>query len=101
MPKYEKNYFKFNERYGRVLYLENYPQYRKDKFVAVICGLNKNLVYSMDILTIPTDEAVKEAENKLLGVEYQYSPTGSNGKMPTTTSLPLFPYGHGKPAQRM
>lgn len=68
MPKYEKNYFKFNERYGRVLYLENYPQYLKDKFVAEICGLNKNLVYSMDILTIPTDEAVKEAENKLLGV---------------------------------
>lgn len=68
MPKYENNHFKFSNRYGRVLYLENYPQYLKDKFVAEICGLNKNLVYSMDILTIPTDEAVKEAEDKLLGV---------------------------------
>lgn len=68
MPKYENNYFKFDKKYGRVIYLENYPQFLKDKFVAEICGLNKNLMYSMDILSIPTDEAVREAENKLLGV---------------------------------
>lgn len=66
--KYEDNYFKFDDKYGRVLYLENYPQFLKDKFVSDICGINKNLMYSMDILTIPTDEAVKAAENKFLGV---------------------------------
>ena len=26
-------------------------------------------MYSMDIITIPTDEAVREVENKFLGVE--------------------------------
>ena len=60
LPQYENKYFRFDEKYGRVLYLERYPQYLKDKFIAEICGLNKNLIYTMDILTIPTDEAEKK-----------------------------------------
>ncbi len=52
-----------------MLYLSEYARYIKDSFVAELCGLNKNMMYSMDLLTVPTDEAVKEVETKLLGVE--------------------------------
>ena len=45
------------------------PGFSKDEFVSELCDLNKNLMYSMDIITIPTDEAVREVENKFLGVE--------------------------------
>ena len=31
--------------------------------------MNRNLMMSIDIVPVPTDEAVKEAENRLLGVE--------------------------------
>ena len=68
MAVYENNCFHFENKYGRVLYLENYPKFLKDRFVSEICGLNKNLMYSMDILPIPTDEAAKEMEKKLLSV---------------------------------
>lgn len=68
MPKFKSKYFKFDNKYGRVLYISNYPGFIKDNIVSKLCGLNKNMMYSMDIVTIPTDEAVKEMENKLLGV---------------------------------
>ena len=65
---FKHNYFKLGNKYGRVLYLSNYARFIKDDFVAELCELNKNMIYSMDIIGIPTDEAVKEIENKLLGV---------------------------------
>lgn len=67
-PMFKHKYFKLDDRYGRVLYLNNYPRYIKDSIIAELCDLNKNLIYSMDLISIPTDEAVKEIENKLLGV---------------------------------
>ena len=69
MCKYYNKYFEFDGKYGRVLYLNNYPGFLKDEFVSELCDLNKNLMYSMDIITVPTDEAVREVENKFLGVE--------------------------------
>ena len=44
--------------------------------VAEITDLSRNLMLSIDIVPIPTDEAVKEVEQRLLGVG-QTSPTGS------------------------
>lgn len=67
-PKFNHKDFKFGDRYGRVLYLSNYSRFIKDSFISELCDLNRNLMYSMDIISIPTDEAVKEMENKLLGV---------------------------------
>ena len=37
--------------------------------VAELCELNRNMMLSVDIIPVPTDEAVKEVENRLLGVE--------------------------------
>lgn len=68
-PKYKNNYFNFDNKYGRVLYLSTYGGFIEDRIVSKLCELNKNLMYSMDIFTIPKDEAVKEIQNKLLGVE--------------------------------
>ena len=68
MPILTNKHFEFDGKFGRVLYLSNYARFIKDSIVSELCSLNKNLIYSMDIITIPTDEAVKEMENKLLGV---------------------------------
>lgn len=67
-PVFKKNYFQLGEKFGRVLYISKYPQFLKDKVVSDLCALNRNLMYSMDIITIPTDEAVTETENRLLGI---------------------------------
>lgn len=68
---YENNsdYFKIGERYGRVIYLRDYASYIKDSMVAELTDINRNLMLSIDIVPVPTDEAVREVENRLLGVE--------------------------------
>lgn len=57
------------DRYGRVIFLREYAAYIKDSMVAELCELNRNMMLSVDIIPVPTDEAVREVENRLLGVE--------------------------------
>lgn len=63
------DYFKMGERYGRVLFLRDYANYIKDELMNKLSEVSQNLMMSMDIISVPTDEAVKEVENRLLGVE--------------------------------
>ncbi|MDO5571835.1 MAG: ATP-binding protein [Bacteroidales bacterium] len=65
----EKDYFKIGNRYGRVLFLKDYASYIKDSMVAELTELNRNLMMSIDVIPIPMDEAVREVENRRLGVE--------------------------------
>ena len=67
--EFEKDYFKMGDRYGRVLFLREYASYIKDSMVTDLTDLNRNLMMSIDIVPVPTDEAVREAESRLLGVE--------------------------------
>lgn len=67
--EFEKDCFQLNDRWGRVLYLQDYASYIKDSMVSELCDLDRSLMFSIDILPIPTDEAVREIQNKLLGVE--------------------------------
>ena len=63
------DYLMFGERYARVLYLKDYASYIKDSFVAELTEMSRSMMLSIDILPVPTDEAVREVENRLLGVE--------------------------------
>ncbi|WP_329886560.1 VirB4-like conjugal transfer ATPase, CD1110 family [Pseudoramibacter faecis] len=64
-----KDFLKLGDRYCRVLYLKDYASYIKDEMVTELTDLNRNLMLSIDIVPIPTDEAVREVGNRLLGVE--------------------------------
>ena len=65
----ESGYFRIGERFGRVIYLRDYASYIKDSMIAELTDMNRNLMLSVDIVPVPTDEAVREVENRLLGVE--------------------------------
>lgn len=65
----ERDHFKMGDRYGRVLFLKEYSSYINDDMVTELTDLNKNMMLSIDVIPIPMDEAVKEAENRRLGVE--------------------------------
>lgn len=67
--EFEKDYFKIGERYGRVIFLKEYANYIKDSMVAELTDINKNMMLSIDVIPVPMDEAVKEAENRRLGIE--------------------------------
>ncbi len=63
--EFEKDYFKMGDRYGRVLFLREYASYIKDSMVAELTDLNRNLMMSIDVVPVPTDEAVREAEKPI------------------------------------
>ena len=63
------DFLKLGEKYARVLYLKDYASYIKDSMVAELTDMNRNMMLSIDIIPVPTDEAVREVENRLLGVE--------------------------------
>lgn len=67
----EKNadYLKLGDKYCRVLFLKDYASYIKDSMVSELTELNRNMMLSIDVVPIPTDEAIREVENRLLGVE--------------------------------
>lgn len=66
---FKKDYFEMGKKYGRILFLKDYASYIKDTMIAELTDLNRNMMMSIDIIPVPTDEAVKEVENRLLGVE--------------------------------
>ena len=63
------DYLKLGDRYCRVLFLKDYANYIQDEIVTNLTDLDRNMMLSIDILNVPTDEAVREVENRLLGVE--------------------------------
>ena len=65
----KSDHIKIGKKYARVLYLQEFPSFLKDSMVSELCDINRNLMLSIDIIPIPTDEAVKEVERKLLGTE--------------------------------
>ena len=67
--EFEADHFRMGDRYGRVLFLREYASYIKDDMVTELTDLNRNLMLSIDVIPVPTDEAVREVENRLLGVE--------------------------------
>lgn len=71
--EHEKDYFKFGEKYGRVVFLKDYANYIKDDMIQEICDIGAGMMMSLDIIPIPMDEAVREVENRLLGVETNIS----------------------------
>ena len=60
--EFSKDCFKINERYGRVLYMQDYASYVKDDMISELCDLSRDLMLSIDILPVPTDEAVREIQ---------------------------------------
>ena len=66
---FKKDYFEMGNRFGRVLFLKDYASFIKDSFVSELTEMNENMMMSIDVIPISTDEAVKEIENRLLGVE--------------------------------
>lgn len=67
--RFEKDYFEMGNKVGRVFFLKDYASYIKDDMVTELTDINKHLILSIDIIPIPMDEAIREVENRRLGVE--------------------------------
>lgn len=63
------DHLKLGERYARVLFLKHYASYLSDSFIRQLTEICQGMMLSADIISIPTEDAVKEVENRLLGIE--------------------------------
>lgn len=62
-------YLKLGGKFCRVLFLKDYANFIKDSMVTELTDFNRNMMLSIDVVPVPTDEAVREVENRMLGVE--------------------------------
>ena len=63
------DFLKIGGRYARTLFIKDFANFLKDSFISNLTDISRNMMLSIDIITIPTDEAVREVESRLLGVE--------------------------------
>ena len=67
--QFKADHFEMDDKVGRVLFLKDYASFIRDDMVVKLTDVSRNIMLSIDILPIPTDEAVKEIQNKILAVE--------------------------------
>ena len=67
--EFKRDHFRMGEKYGRVLFLKEYASYIKDSMINELTALNRTMMLSIDVIPVPTDEAVREMQSRLLGVE--------------------------------
>ena len=63
------DYFKMGNRYGRALLFRDFASYISDDMVAKLTDTSRCMMLSIDIEPVPMDEAIREAEQRVLGVE--------------------------------
>ena len=67
--KVKADYMEYDGNYARVLFVKDYANYIKDDFISELSELPFNLTLTINMFLIPTHEAVKEVEKRLLGIE--------------------------------
>ncbi|MDL2287954.1 ATP-binding protein [Oscillospiraceae bacterium OttesenSCG-928-F05] len=67
--EFKADHFKVGEQYGRVLFLADYASYIKDSMISELCDYDRNLMLSIDIQPIATDEAVKLVNRQMLSID--------------------------------
>lgn len=63
------DYLMLGSKYARVIYLKDYASFISDKFVNSLTDQSRSMMLSIDVVPVATDEAVREVERKMLGVE--------------------------------
>lgn len=72
---FKRSYFEVGDKVGRVLFLREYASYVKDTMLTELSDFSRDLMLSIDILPVPMGEAVKDVQNRILGVETEITRT--------------------------
>ena len=67
--EFDRDCFRIGDRYGRVLFLKDYAAYLRDDILSELSGIDRPMILSIDVVPIPMDEAIRDGESRLLGVE--------------------------------
>ena len=67
--RFRAGHFEMGDKVGRVLFVKDYASHIKDSMISALSDFPRNLMLSTDILPIPTDEAVREMQSRIMGIE--------------------------------
>jgi len=67
--EFKSDHFVMGDRYGRVLFVKDFANFLKDRFLFDLYSLNRNMFLSIDMVPVPTEKAVRDVQNKILGIE--------------------------------
>ena len=62
--EFRKDHFILGDKYGRAMFLKEYASYIKDSMINELTSLNRTMMLSIDVIPVPTDEAVREMQNR-------------------------------------
>lgn len=66
---FKKDHYEMGEQVGRVLFLREYASFIKDSMITELTDFPRNMMLSIDILPVATDEAVSEMQKRIMAVE--------------------------------
>ncbi len=91
--EFRRSHFKIGGRYGRVLFLREYPAEIEDTMITQIMSLPKELMLTIDLTSKSKEDALKHMSNKLVAVNTdiaKYSKKSSDmGDWNANVPLPL------------
>lgn len=67
--KFLSDHFELGGKAGRVLFMRGYSSYIKDDMITGMADFPRTLVLSIDLLPVPTDEAVRDVQSQIMGIE--------------------------------
>ena len=67
--KFLSDHFELGGKVGRVLFMRKYSSYIKDDMITSMADFPRTLVLSNDLLPVPTDEAVRDVQSQIMGIE--------------------------------
>lgn len=67
--KFLSDHFELGGKVGRVLFMRGYSSYIKDDMITSMADFPRTLVLSIDLLPVPTDEAVRDVQSQIMGIE--------------------------------
>ena len=67
--EFKSDHIRLGEKFARVIFLKEYPSFLKDSMLSELTDFSRSMMLSVDIQPIPTDDAVKQVQKKLLAIE--------------------------------
>lgn len=67
--EFKSSHFRLGSRYGRALFLRSFAADIPDEILTDLTSVNGDIMISIDFFSVPTDEAVQDAQQRLLGVQ--------------------------------
>ncbi len=67
--EFKKDHIRIGDKFARMIFLKEYPSFLKDSMISELTDFSRSMMLSISIQPIPTDEAVKIVQKKLLAIE--------------------------------